>query len=186
MQTTDKQDEILDIVDEQDRIIGQEKRGICNRSPGIIHRAAYVLVFNRARELYMHRRSLSKDTCPGMWSVSCAGHVESGENYETTAQRELFEELGVRAEVNYWEKYLLRYSNENEYSAIFHTAYEGPFVLEPSEILEGAFYTLEAVVTQLWNKLTPAAQMVLQHLHEDGRIRLPAVSTVISGHQECR
>ena len=45
--------------------------------------------------LCLQRRSFAKDNCPGLLSSSCAGHVDSGEDYLTAAVRELGEELGI-------------------------------------------------------------------------------------------
>ena len=42
---------------------------------------------------------MEKITYPGLWDVSCAGHVSAGESATTSALRELEEELGVVAQV---------------------------------------------------------------------------------------
>ena len=47
-------------------------------------------------ELLLQRRALHKESWPGMWDISAAGHVEAGGSALTTAQRELWEELGLR------------------------------------------------------------------------------------------
>ena len=39
---------------------------------------------------------MSKDESPGLWDTSSSGHVNSGESYEVSAYRELWEELGIK------------------------------------------------------------------------------------------
>ena len=52
----DKEDEIFDVVDEGNNIIGQQLRRIVHRD-GILHRAVYCFVFNPAGQLLIQRRS---------------------------------------------------------------------------------------------------------------------------------
>jgi 16S rRNA (adenine1518-N6/adenine1519-N6)-dimethyltransferase len=88
-------DEIFDVVDAQDRVIGRERRGEIHRR-GLLHRAAHIFWLRPDGQLCLQRRSFAKDNCPGQLSSSCAGHVDAGETYLQAAVRELGEELGVR------------------------------------------------------------------------------------------
>ena len=87
------QEDIFDIVNENDEVVGQKPRSEVH-AEGLRHRAVHVLIFNDEGELFMQKRSKSKDTWPGAWDSSCSGHVDSGEVYEVAAIRELDEELG--------------------------------------------------------------------------------------------
>ena len=87
-------DEVFDVVDEHDRVIGREfRREIHRRS--LRHRAIHIFWLRSDGQLCLQRRSYAKDNSPGLLSTSCAGHVDSGEDYLTAAVRELREELGV-------------------------------------------------------------------------------------------
>jgi len=86
--------EWLDIVDETDTVIGRAPRDRIHRE-GHFHRSAHIVLFNSAGQLFVQLRSRFKDTAPGLWDTSAAGHVDSGESYEACAIRELQEELGV-------------------------------------------------------------------------------------------
>ncbi len=77
MKTTDNQNEIFDVVDEDDNVIGRVKRGEANRNKNLIHRSIGVAVFNRKGEIYLQQRSSTKDTDPMCWTISCSGHVRS-------------------------------------------------------------------------------------------------------------
>src|SRR5882724_4390992 len=87
-------EEIFDVVNERDEVIGQNLRREVHRL-GLRHRAVHVLVFNRRGELFLQKRSMTKDTFPGAWDSSASGHVDSGEDYDACAIRELREEIGL-------------------------------------------------------------------------------------------
>jgi len=87
-------DEVFDVVDAQDRVVGREFRGEIHRR-GLLHRAVHLFWLRPDGRLCLQRRSFAKDNCPGQLSSSCAGHVDSGETYLQAAVRELGEELGI-------------------------------------------------------------------------------------------
>src|SRR5687768_1179087 len=91
------QDEIFDVVNERDEVIGQLARKEVHRQ-GLKHRAVHVLIFNAGGEIFLQKRSLKKDNHPGVWDSSASGHVDAGEEYDPCAIREAGEELGVRLE----------------------------------------------------------------------------------------
>ena len=87
-------DEVFDVVDERDVVVGREFRREIHRR-GLLHRAIHIFWLRDDGRLCLQRRSYAKDNCPGLLSSSCAGHVDSGEDYATATVRELREELGV-------------------------------------------------------------------------------------------
>lgn len=87
-------DEIFDIVDEADRVIGALPRAEVHRRR-LRHRAVHIFWLRADGLICLQRRSYAKDNCPGLLSTSCAGHVDSGEGYLQAAVRELREEVGV-------------------------------------------------------------------------------------------
>lgn len=87
-------DEIFDVVDELDRVIGTAPRSEVHRRK-LRHRAVHVLLFNTRAELFVQKRSAAKDTFPLCFDSSASGHLNSGEDYDTCARRETQEELGL-------------------------------------------------------------------------------------------
>jgi isopentenyldiphosphate isomerase len=59
------------------------------------HRAVHVWIIGSDGRLLVQRRALTKENNPGLWDVSCAGHVSAGEDIITAAIREAQEELGL-------------------------------------------------------------------------------------------
>src|SRR5213593_4562124 len=87
-------DEIFDVVDQQDEVIGQAPRAEVHRRK-LRHRAVHVFIFNSRGELFLQKRSMKKDCFPGLWDSSASGHLDRGEDYDRCALREVREELGV-------------------------------------------------------------------------------------------
>ncbi len=90
--------ELLDVVGEQDYPLRRATRREIHER-GFIHRAVHILVFNKNGDCLLQKRSLLKDTHPGLWDSSAAGHVDAGESYEQAARRELAEELGISSPI---------------------------------------------------------------------------------------
>ena len=87
-------DEIFDVVDSEDMVIGKASR-LQVHNNDLMHRSVHILVFNSTGSLFLQKRAMIKDESPGLWDSSAAGHVESGEDYISCAKRELKEELSL-------------------------------------------------------------------------------------------
>ena len=91
-----RDEEIFDLVDEQDQVIGQMNRREVHAQQRL-HRAIHIFVFNARGEMLLQKRSHLKDAHPEKWDSSAAGHLDAGEDYLPAAIRELEEELGISA-----------------------------------------------------------------------------------------
>ncbi len=143
-------DELFDVVDRQDRVLRQAPRREVH-AQGWLHRAVHVLVFNRAGEIFLQKRSMVKDMSPGLWDSSCSGHLDAGEDYDQAAWRELQEEIGLKLEKP--PTRLLRIAACEETGAEFVWVYrvesEGPFVLCPIEIERGEWLKPEELTKRI-------------------------------------
>jgi isopentenyl-diphosphate delta-isomerase type 1 len=133
-----KRDEFFDLVDEHDRVTGRALRRDVHAN-GWRHRAVHILLFNRAGQVFLQKRSMRKDMAPGRWDSSCSGHVDSGEEYDAAAQRELGEELGLRLAdpPARWFRVEAGAGTGNEFVWVYRAASEGPFALNAEEIDAG-------------------------------------------------
>src|SRR5512133_889778 len=87
-------EEIFDVVDENDQCVGQCTRRKVHEL-GLRHRAVHVLVFRANGDLFLQKRSMTKDCFPGTWDSSASGHLAPGESYDDCAIREVREDLGL-------------------------------------------------------------------------------------------
>lgn len=138
-------EEIVLIVDEQNHEVAQVSRQIMRES-GLIHRACYILVFNRKQEIFVQKRTMNKDIYPGYLDVATGGVVLAGESYELAAKRELSEELGVH-KVKLTSHFDFYHADENNrvWGRVFSCTTEGPFLLQPEEVEAGGFLGIKAV-----------------------------------------
>ena len=134
-------DEIFDVVNKRDEVIGQQPRSEVHRL-GLMHRAVHVLVFNARGRVFLQKRSMTKDRQPGLWDSSASGHVEAGEEYDACAVRELDEEIGLRlfAAPERLFKLAACAETDQEHVWVYRCEAEGPFRLHPEEIERGGWF----------------------------------------------
>ncbi|MDA8160673.1 MAG: NUDIX hydrolase YfcD [Desulfobacteraceae bacterium] len=155
------------IVDEKNRIIGQASRREMRRD-NLIHRATYILVFNRRGELFVQRRTLSKDIYPGFHDLAAGGVVQAGESYEESARRELWEELGIRARLKpLGERYFADQGNR-VWGEVFICRHEGPFTLQAEEVADGEFMAVSDILGAQDKAFTPDGLEILRELRRLG------------------
>ncbi|MCS6771420.1 MAG: NUDIX domain-containing protein [Kiritimatiellae bacterium] len=139
-------DEYFDIVDREGRIVGRALRSECHGNPALIHQAVHVQVFDQEGRLFLQKRASSKDIEPGKWDSSVGGHLRPGESPREGAQRELEEELGVRAVLgDPAYSYLWQSPQETELVRTFVMVHPGPFRLQASELEDGRFWTMQEI-----------------------------------------
>ncbi|MBI5003628.1 NUDIX domain-containing protein [Candidatus Kaiserbacteria bacterium] len=89
------QDEYLDLVNENDEIIGTKLRSEVYADHLSNFRVINVFVVNSRGELWIPRRTANKRMFPLCLDMSTGGHVESGETYDQAFKRETQEELNI-------------------------------------------------------------------------------------------
>lgn len=138
---TDPQDEVFDVVNEKDEVIGEATRKEVHQNPNLIHRTVDIWILNDKGEILIQQRSLTKDNIPGEWDISCAGHIQKGHNPEDTAERELQEELGVKADCKFITKFIAKLPNQTEMVNLYYAIHNGPFNFSKEEINQVKFFS---------------------------------------------
>ncbi len=158
-------EEQVQIVDRQNRITGAAPRSVMRRK-ALTHRASFILVFNTSGELFLQKRTETKDIYPGYWDVAAGGVVMAGESYEESAERELAEELGIRDVPlivlfdHYYED-----PDNRVWGRVFYCSHEGPFILQVEEVAYGRFTPLdEALLLSLSEPFTPDGVEILRRI----------------------
>ena len=158
--------EILDICNEDGFPTGKTvSRAIAHRD-GILHRTAHVWVVRKNAQGYdilLQKRSMEKDSFPGLYDTSSAGHIPAGEEPVPSALRELEEELGIAAEpseLSYAGMFRIQYDKEfhgkpfrdNEAARVY--VYQEPvdiedLALQKEEVEEVRWFDLEEVYREI-------------------------------------
>ena len=146
-------EEVFDVVNERDEVIGRMERSEVHRL-GLKHRAVHVLVFNAQGQVFLQKRSMLKDTFPGAWDSSASGHLDTGEDYDLCAMRELREELGLilREPPGRLFKIDACEHTGQEFVWVYKMQSEGPFQLHPEEIEDGRWFAEDEVTAWIREK----------------------------------
>ncbi len=149
--TTDPQNEVFDVVNENDEVVGEATRGEVHKNSDLIHRVVHIWILNDKNEILLQQRSLTKDKAPGQWDISCAGHVKKGNSAEITAKRELQEELGTKADCKLIKKFIDRDIDQTEMVSLYYAIHNGPFRFPKEEIQQVKFFAKDKVLEFIQN-----------------------------------
>jgi len=139
-------DEIITIVDADNNVVGRAARREM-RARGLPHRATYILVFNNRGELFVQKRTMSKDIYPGYYDVATGGVVLADESYDLSAERELAEELGAR-NTPLTPQFDFKHEDDRNivWGRLYTCQYDGEMVLQEEEVESGSFYAIDQVI----------------------------------------
>lgn len=91
-------DELIDILTPEGEPTGKTALKSEAHKNGWFHATVHVWLFTSDKKILLQKRALTKKVFPGLWDISVAGHVASGEKILTSAKREVFEEIGFQLE----------------------------------------------------------------------------------------
>ena len=160
------QEEIFPIVNTEGEVVGSATREECHAGTFLLHPVVHLHIFNSAGELYLQKRVMTKKIQPGKWDTAVGGHVDYGEWIEDALVRETREELGVR---DFTPEFLMRYEFRSQIEAelvyIYKCEYDGDFNLDPSEVDEGRFWSLDEIKKSIGKGLfTPNFESEIERL----------------------
>jgi isopentenyl-diphosphate Delta-isomerase len=135
-------EEILDLVDENDNVIGKIDR-INFKYQDHFCRIVGIIVINSKNEIFVHQRSLNKDFNPGFYDIAFGGTVNSNEDYEQAAKRELFEESGLDEKTIFFKK-IKSFVPSNVHIKYYYVKTDKEVKLN-NESIEGTFMSLKDI-----------------------------------------
>ncbi|KAL1804221.1 hypothetical protein ACET3Z_032868 [Daucus carota] len=166
-QQPSEQEEHFDVLDKMGHKTGFTKPRRAVHRDGDYHRAVHVWIFAEStQELLLQRRSDCKDSWPGLWDISSAGHISAGDSSLVTARRELQEELGVVLPKDAFEKLFIFLQESvtnggtfinNEYNDVYLVTTLEPipleaFTLQVSEVSAVKYISFEEYRSKLANE----------------------------------
>lgn len=164
--------EMLDIVDEDGNPTGKTVDREIAHQQGILHRTSHVWLLRQKEnqiQILLQKRSHQKDSYPGCYDISSAGHIPAGSDFRTSAIRELKEELGYDAK----EEELIDCGVRHfEFQDIFHGKFfhdhqvsriyvlwvdqeSDDFVLQTEEVSEVKWFDFDDCFDKIKNNLIP-------------------------------
>jgi len=165
--------EIFEIVDVENNIIGSATRTQCHGNPDLIHRTSHVVVFDETGRILLQKRSIDKDIQPGKWDTAVGGHLMPGESFEFAAVREMGEELGIpnTQQISFLFEMKIRNLIESEKTAVFYTVYSGPFEIQKEEVQEIKFWSLDDLTVEIAKgNVTPYCEQEIIELLKIGKL----------------
>ena len=180
--------EILDICDEKGIPTGETVSRDDAHRDGVLHRTAHVWIVRKKAggyDILLQKRSMEKESFPGLYDTSSAGHIPAGEEPVPSALRELQEELGIAAqpeELSFAGMFRIQYEKEfhgkmfrdNEVTWVY--VYEEPveisaLSLQASEVDEVRWFDPEEVSLEIQTKRdrfcvpTAGLKVLQEYLH---------------------
>lgn len=160
--------EILDIVNENDEVIGSAPRAECHSNPNLIHRVVHCWLINADGQFLWQQRSKLKKQSPGKWDMSCGGHILSGAQPYEELVRELEEELGVKdIELTFIERYIIGNESQTEMVHLF-LGYcdlkESNFTLQKEEVEKVKWFDYHDALSKFINKELESTDFVFNQL----------------------
>ena len=158
--------EILDICDENGFPTGETISREAAHRDGILHRTAHVWIVRKTvsgYDILLQKRSMEKESFPGLYDTSSAGHIPAGEEPVPSALRELKEELGIAAQardlafagtfrIQYEKEFHGNLFRDNEVTSVY--VYRKPvdigsLRLQAGEVDEVQWFDLNEVCTEI-------------------------------------
>jgi isopentenyl-diphosphate Delta-isomerase len=148
-------DEIIDIVDDKDNVIGNEFRLKCHADK-ILHRGVTILIFEDESfsKVLIQKRSMKKISNPGKLCPP-GGHLSSGDEYIEGAKRELQEEEFYNQElpqqITLEKLYNMKIFTVDDYEfhEVYRVIYPGPFSHNPEEVEDSYFVEINQLIEDI-------------------------------------
>lgn len=164
--------EILDIVDENGMPTGQTVEREIAHQQGILHRTSHVWILRKKDnkiQILLQKRSENKDSYPGCYDISSAGHIPSGVDFLPSAIRELKEELGYDAKeenlifsgtriFEFQDNFHGKLFHDHQVSRVYILWVDqeaNDFILQEEEVSKVQWFDFDDCVNKVKNNLIP-------------------------------
>ena len=145
-----EREEWFPLVDENGVTTGKATRKECHSGSKLLHPVVHLHIFNEQGELFLQKRSMSKDIQPGKWDTAVGGHIDYGETVEEALHREVREELGITGFIPLFiTRYVFESEIEKELVHSFRTIYNGEIVPNKDELDDGRFWSIKEITANI-------------------------------------
>ena len=161
-------EELFDVVDDNDCVVRVLPRSEVHRKK-LRHRAVHIFLFRSDGRMLIHLRTAHKEEFPSVWTSSASGHVSSGEDYSTSASRELYEELGIHTDLQRFAKFAACSDTSNEFTELFVGTSDAEITFDPLEISTVRWLTpieIEAEIHNQPDRFSPAFRLLFSNFRQ--------------------
>jgi 8-oxo-dGTP pyrophosphatase MutT (NUDIX family) len=156
------------ILSDDNVVIDAQPRSVTRRD-NLRHSATGVLVRNAAGDIYVHRRTDTKDVYPACYDFMAGGVIVAGEDPYDAVVRELAEELSISgAELTKLPEgdYADDFTNYHAY--LYTCVWDGPVTHQPEEVAWGAWMTPAELVRRLaeWPFVPDTTALLGSHIRD--------------------
>ncbi|MGC1514317.1 MAG: NUDIX domain-containing protein [Maribacter sp.] len=181
-------DERVDIVTEHGEATGKTVLKSEAHQNGLFHNTVHVWFYTNRGELLFQKRAKGKLVFPSLWDVSVAGHVASGESINTSAIREVQEEIGVVITETQLQKLGVFRSVQKHSETLVDCEFHHTFLVkltielehlvkQESEVDELALWSIDILEHKLKHRKT--AETIVPHTQEYFRTIIDAVKRLL-------
>jgi isopentenyldiphosphate isomerase len=164
-------DELLDVVDEDGNPTGETVGREAAHRDGIRHRTSHVWLVRSGpggrMQVLVQKRAADKDSFPGCWDISSAGHIPAGDDWVASALRELKEELGVEARPEHLQflgKHTVEHDGDFHGKPFHNRQVSAVFVLRCQKPAEEFKIQESEIETVEWTDLDDCIEAVRKHV----------------------
>lgn len=138
--------EMLPVVEASGLVTAQTTRAAVHGGSRLLHPVVHLHIVSRMGEIFLQKRSRTKDLYPGLWDTAVGGHVNYGEHLEEALFREAGEELSL-FDFNpiYMQSYVFDNQKERELVNVFATLTGRDISPDNDEVEDGRYWTTEEI-----------------------------------------
>jgi isopentenyl-diphosphate Delta-isomerase len=152
-------DELIDICNENNELLGIKKMKSEAHKNGLWHRASHIWLYNSDGEILLQLRAKEKLLHPDMWDISAAGHISAGEDPITSGLREVEEEIGLKLKKEDLDFFMIRKHKaifrdikNNEFYYVYFFKFDGDISqlkLQDEEVQKIQFLPIDKIEEEL-------------------------------------
>lgn len=160
-------EEWLDIVTPDGKIVGKAPRSLCHSGPGRLHPVVHLHVIDSKNRVFLQKRPEFKQVQPGKWDTAVGGHISSGEPVEEALTRETYEEIGLsKFKPEFICSYVWETEIESELVFVFWCRESGGGIaINRDEVEDGKFWKIKKIRENLGKEVfTPNFEKEFQIL----------------------